>query len=264
MAYYLGVDIGSLTTKVMLIDQEGMPLARAVRRSGYHGRETALQLVDELLRGKGLTAGQIAGTVATGYGRVTFPADREVSEISCQALGMAHLFPGARTVIDIGGQDSKAIRVLPGGRVADFAMNDKCAAGTGRFLEVMAQALEVTVAELGALAAGAAGCSPISSVCTVFAESEVISHLAQGTPREDIVAGVCAAVASRVTSLAGRVGSEPEIAFTGGVARNRGVVRALERDLGHPLLVPADPEVTAALGAALLARSRFNISSSRK
>ena len=255
MHYYLGVDIGSLTTKVVLLDEEGGLTARAVHRSGYRGGETARRLVEELRREQGLAPEQIIRTVATGYGRVTFPADREVSEITCQARGMAHLFPAARTVIDIGGQDSKVMRVLPGGRVADFAMNDKCAAGTGRFLEVMAQALEVPVEELGALAEGAGGRCAISSVCTVFAESEIISHLAQGTPREDIVAGVCAAVAARVASLAARVGVEPEIAFTGGVARNRGVVRALEAELGRALLVPAEPEITAALGAALIART---------
>lgn len=255
MASFLGVDIGSLTTKVVLIDQDAGIVGHMVHRSGYKGRETALRLVDILLRENGLTAGMLGATVATGYGRITFPADREMSEITCQARGIAHLLPSARTVIDIGGQDSKAISILPSGQVADFAMNDKCAAGTGRFLEVMANALEVPLEELGDLAAGAKGCCAISSVCTVFAESEVVSHLAQGASRGDVVAGVCAAVASRVASLVGRVGRVPDIAFTGGVARNRGVAEALNRELGETLLTPADPVTTAALGAALIARS---------
>ncbi len=252
--YYLGVDIGSLTAKVVLVNEAGNLVGRAVRRSGYRGKEVALSLVDELLRESGLSAREVARTVATGYGRVTFPADREISEISCQAAGVVHLFPGVRTVIDIGGQDSKVMQVLPSGRVVDFAMNDKCAAGTGRFLEVMAQALEVRVEDLGKMAAAARERCSISSVCTVFAESEVISNLARGAAREDIVAGVCMSVASRVAAMASRLSREPEVAFTGGVARNTGVVRALAEELGQTLLVPLDPEITAALGAALLGR----------
>ncbi|MCL4515010.1 MAG: acyl-CoA dehydratase activase [Firmicutes bacterium] len=254
--YYLGVDIGSLTTKVVLVDGAGNLVGRVVRRSGYRGKEVALSLVDELLRESGLSAREVARTVATGYGRVTFPADREISEISCQAAGVVHLFPGVRTVIDIGGQDSKVMQVLPSGRVVDFAMNDKCAAGTGRFLEVMAQALEVRVEDLGKMASAARERCSISSVCTVFAESEVVSNLARGAAREDIVAGVCMSVASRVAAMASRLSREPEVAFTGGVARNAGVVRALADELGQTLLVPPDPEITAALGAALLARGK--------
>jgi len=251
--YYLGIDIGSLTTKVVLVDDTGAVAARAADRSGYSGRRVAERLVEEILKEKGLDKKDISATVATGYGRVTFPADREISEITCQARGIAHLFPAARTVIDIGGQDSKVIKLLPGGKVADFAMNDKCAAGTGRFLEVMAGALEVRVEDLDDLAAQSGESCPISSICTVFAESEVISHIAAGRQKADIVAGVCASVAARVASLASRTGLEPEVVFTGGVARNKGVVNALAEHLRCRLLVPEEPEVTAALGAALLA-----------
>ena len=252
--YYLGVDIGSLTTKVVLLEPGGRLVARAVQRSGYRGREVAEKLIAGLLGKTGTSRGEIRATVATGYGRITFPADREVTEISCQARGVARLCPGARTVVDVGGQDSKVVKLLPNGRVLDFVMNDKCAAGTGRFLEVMAQALELSLDDLGDLAGQARHETPISSTCTVFAESEVVSHLAQGAERTDIVAGLCTSVASRVAALVSRVGLERDVVMTGGVARNLGVVRALAAKLGAPVLVPDDPTVTAAYGAALYAR----------
>ncbi len=252
--YYLGVDIGSLTTKVVLLEPGGRLVARAVQRSGYRGREVAEKLIAGLLGETGTSRGAIRATVATGYGRITFPADREMTEITCQARGVARLCPGARTVVDVGGQDSKVVKLLPNGRVMDFVMNDKCAAGTGRFLEVMAQALEVSLDDLGELAGQARNETPISSTCTVFAESEVVSHIAQGAERADIVAGLCTSVASRVAALVSRVGLERDVVMTGGVARNLGVVRALAAKLGAPVLVPDDPTVTAAYGAALYAR----------
>lgn len=253
MSYFVGVDIGSLTTKAVLIDEQRLIIGQSFSRSGFAGKEVALRLVGGLLAKAGLEPGQVSATVATGYGRITYPADREVSEISCQARAIAHLFPGARTVIDIGGQDSKVIKILQNGRVLDFAMNDKCAAGTGRFLEVMAQALEVQVEDLGRLAGEARESCPISSTCTVFAESEVISHIARGAKKSDIVAGACEAVAARVITMAGRVGIEPDLIFTGGVAHNAGVVKALSEKVGLTVTVPPEPEITAALGAALFA-----------
>ncbi|NLL18998.1 MAG: 2-hydroxyglutaryl-CoA dehydratase [Clostridia bacterium] len=253
MTVYVGVDIGSLTTKVVLVNKEGQQLGRATARTGYSGKDVAQRLTEELLEERSLTAGDVGATVATGYGRVTFPADREVSEITCQAKGVAHLFPQVATVIDIGGQDSKVIRVLPGGKVIDFAMNDKCAAGTGRFLEVMAGALEVDLDQVGPLAIKANKVCAISSFCTVFAESEVISHVSRGTPKEEILAGICDAVASRVANMTERTGLELPVVFTGGVAKNQGVAAALSRHLGTELMIPADPQVTAALGAALCA-----------
>ncbi|SFH38857.1 (R)-2-hydroxyisocaproyl-CoA dehydratase activator protein [Desulfotomaculum arcticum] len=251
--FYLGVDIGSLTTKVVLINEAAEIVGRATGRSGYSGKEIALRLTADLLESNGLKNEDVVATVATGYGRVTFPADREISEITCQARGIAHLFNGVGTVIDIGGQDSKVIKLLPGGKVADFAMNDKCAAGTGRFLEVMAGALEVKVEDLGDLASQAGESCPISSICTVFAESEIISHISTGKAKPDIVAGVCDSVAARVASMTARTGLEQEVVFTGGVARNNGVVNALAKHLGCSLSVPPEPEITAALGAALSA-----------
>lgn len=253
MAVYIGVDIGSMTTKVVLVNKEGELLGRATARTGYRGKEVAQRLIEQLLEEQSLSQDEVGATVATGYGRVTFPADREVSEITCQAKGVAHLFPTVSTVIDIGGQDSKVIRVLPGGKVLDFAMNDKCAAGTGRFLEVMAAALEVPLEEVGPLAVQAEKACPVSSFCTVFAESEVISHVSQGIPKDQILAGICDAVASRVAALAERTGLEYPVVFTGGVARNQGVAQALSRHLGEEVMIPPDPQITAALGAALFA-----------
>lgn len=253
MNYYLGIDIGSLTTKAVVLDPEGRLLTSGFVRSGYQSRETGLQLIKNLLAAAGIDKGQIRCTVATGYGRVTFPADREVSEITCQARGIFHLFPSAQTVIDIGGQDSKVIRLLAHGKVGDFAMNDKCAAGTGRFLEVMAGALETDVAELGKLALKSDSEAAVSSICTVFAESEVISLIAKETPKEAIARGICRSVASRVSLLAKRVGLAPDIVFTGGVAKNPAIVRLLQEELQQKLLVPDNPTITAALGAARFA-----------
>lgn len=250
---YIGVDIGSLTVKVVLIHQECEILAHGTARAGYRGREVAANLVEKLLLESGLSKEDVAGTVATGYGRITYPADREVSEITCQARGIHHLFPAARTIIDIGGQDSKVIQLLSNGKVMDFAMNDKCAAGTGRFLEVMASTLDISLNEVGKLSERSQNPTAISSFCTVFAESEVITHVSAGTPKEDILAGVCESVASRVSSLAQRIGLLPDIVFTGGVARNQGVLNALRRQLNHPLLMYNEPSITAALGAALMA-----------
>jgi len=252
MQYYLGVDIGSLTTKVVLINKEENIIGWATKRSGYSGKDQALKLIDTLLNEKGIPKDKVIRTIATGYGRITFPADREVSEITCQAKGVSHLYNQARTIIDIGGQDSKVIKILPGGKVIDFAMNDKCAAGTGRFLEVMANALEVEIDDLGGLAGQAQGTCSISSFCTVFAESEVISHVAASASKQDIVKGVCHSVAERVASMTAGIGLEPELIFTGGVARNGGVAKALNNQLSTDIKIPDNPVITAALGAALI------------
>lgn len=254
--YYLGVDIGSLTVKVVLINENSKIIGHTKARAGFSGRIIATRLKEELLAESGLAAEHVAATVATGYGRVTFPSDREVSEITCQAKGISHLFPGARTVIDIGGQDSKVI-TLSNGKVLDFTMNDKCAAGTGRFLEVMASALEIGWQEIGELVSSSHNPTKISSFCTVFAESEIISQVSAGELKSDILAGVCDSVASRVASMTRRTGLEPEIVFTGGVALNQGVVKALSQQLGFPLLVSPEPVITAALGAALFAKEIF-------
>jgi predicted CoA-substrate-specific enzyme activase len=252
--YFLGVDIGSLTVKVILLNADMKWMSRAVAPSGYGGQEAAEALVARLLQETQLTAPDVAYTVVTGYGRVRFTtADEELSEISCHARGAFHLSPVVRTVIDIGGQDSKAIRLSPSGRVLDFAMNDKCAAGTGRFLEVMATALAVPIAELGALAERSQNPVSISSTCTVFAESEAISHMARGVAKQDVAAGLHRAIASRVLGLAARVGLEPDVMLTGGVALNIGVVGALGELSRQHIRVADDPQTVGALGAALYA-----------
>ncbi|MBC7223118.1 MAG: 2-hydroxyglutaryl-CoA dehydratase [Anaerolineae bacterium] len=262
MSLYLGVDIGALTVKVALVDAEGRLVYRAVRPGGYQAHQVARDLVREGLREAGWTPQGVQAAVVTGYGRVLcdlsdlVARSEQRSEISCHALGVHHLLPQARTVIDIGGQDSKVIRVNGKGQVLDFAMNDRCAAGTGRFLEVMAQALGVPLEELGPLALQARDRVAISSTCTVFAESEVVSHLARGADRAAVAAGLHEAIALRIKGLAARVGVEPEVVLTGGVAQNPAVVEWLGRVLGRAVAVPPEPQVTGALGAALYARSR--------
>ncbi len=249
----IGLDIGSITTKAVVMAGASVR-ARVMIPTGSVPRLAAGQAHREALCQAGLSGEPSA--VVTGYGRLDVPfAARRVTEITCHAVGARFLFPEARTVIDVGGQDSKVIRLDVDGRVQDFAMNDRCAAGTGRFLEVMAAALGLAVEELGPASARATRELTISSLCTVFAESEVISNLAAGEAREDIVAALHRAIARRVHGLAGRVGLEPEVVFTGGVARNAGVVRELERLVGRRLCVPAEPEFTGALGAALLAEA---------
>ncbi|ABB14958.1 acyl-CoA dehydratase activase [Carboxydothermus hydrogenoformans] len=249
---YLGVDIGSLTTKVVLIDRGKNLIAYRYSKTGPAGKETAERLIQEVLIKANISRDDIQGIVATGYGRVLF-SGKEFSEITCQARGIGHLYPEAKTIIDIGGQDSKVISLGKNGKVLDFAMNDKCAAGTGRFLEVMSQALEVRLEEIGELAEKSQEAAKISSVCTVFAESEVISNLSRGQSREAVARGICEAVAARTAILAQKVGVVEPVVFTGGVAKNTGVVAALERKLGVKLLIPEDSTITAALGAALLA-----------
>ncbi|MBM4464804.1 MAG: 2-hydroxyglutaryl-CoA dehydratase [Chloroflexi bacterium] len=252
--YFVGIDIGALTVKAVVLDGTGMVIASDLARSRHDSRQVAARLVEGLLVREGIAAEDVGYTVVTGYGRVTYEAaNEEVSEITCHARGAIHLFPTARTVIDIGGQDSKVIRVHPQGYVTDFAMNDKCAAGTGRFLEVMAEALEVGVEELGPLSQQSRHPVTISSTCTVFAESEVIAQMSRGAPKADIVAGLHAAIASRVAGLAGQVGLEEAVVMTGGVAQNIGVVRALEKQTGLPIHLPPEPQLVGALGAALLA-----------
>jgi len=260
--YFVGIDIGALTVKAVVLDEEGKLVTSGLVRSRHNSRQVAVRLVEGMLARQDIATspprrggkGGVGYTVVTGYGRVTYDAaDERVSEITCHARGAVHLFPPARTVIDIGGQDSKVIRVHTQGYVTDFAMNDKCAAGTGRFLEVMAEALEVGVEELGSLSQQSRHPVTISSTCTVFAESEVIAQMSRGAPKADIVAGLHAAIASRVAGLAGQVGLEEAVVMTGGVAQNIGVVKALEKQIGLPIHLPPQPQLVGALGAALLA-----------
>jgi len=253
----VGIDIGSTSGEALILDGKDI-LAWSIVDTGYNSLRAARQALDKALAETDLPRDQLGRVVATGYGRVAVEfADQQVTEISCYARGIHHIFPHVRTVIDIGGQDSKVVAVGPGGRPLDFAMNDKCAAGTGRFLEVMARVLELDLAELGPSALHARHAAEISSTCTVFAESEVISLVADGVDREDIAAGICRSIAKRVGAMARRVGVEPPVAFAGGVAKNIGVVRALEETLGETLIIPEEPQIVGALGAALLARDGY-------
>jgi predicted CoA-substrate-specific enzyme activase len=248
-----GIDVGSISTKGALVDR-GKLVAAKVIATGYNARRAAEEVFEALVSGAGRHASDVTRVVATGYGRnsVGF-ADRTVTEITCHAAGAHFADPTVRCVIDIGGQDSKAIAMDDRGRVRDFVMNDKCAAGTGRFLEVMARALEVDLDAFGAMALAADRPAAISSLCTVFAESEVISLIARGEARANIIAGIHDAIASRVAAMARRVGVDPPVMMTGGVALNPGVVRSLERQLGHAVRVTAQAQVNGAVGAALLA-----------
>ncbi len=252
--YATGLDVGSTSGEAVILDGDRI-VAYSIVDTGYNSRRAADLALEQALKTAGLERSQLGPIVATGYGRIAIDyANRQVTEISCYARGIHAINPRVRTVIDIGGQDSKVISVSAKGKPTDFQMNDKCAAGTGRFLEVMARALQVELTELGALAARSKTDIPISSMCTVFAESEVITLVAEGVAREDIVAGLHRAIAKRVGAMVKRVGIIPPVAFAGGVAKNAGVRRALELELGEPLIVPEEPQIIGALGAALLAR----------
>jgi predicted CoA-substrate-specific enzyme activase len=253
MSHTAGIDIGSITAKAAVM-REGVLLGTRVIFTGYNSEAAGRRVFDELLGELGLAATAIGGIVATGYGRksVTF-ADKAVTEIMCHAAGAHYLDPSVRSLIDIGGQDSKAVVMDEKGRVKNFTMNDKCAAGTGRFLEVMARALEADLDEFGSLSLKAERPAQISSLCTVFAESEVISLIAKGESRENIIAGIHRAIASRVSAMASRIGLTAPVMMTGGVARNAGVVRALEAAIGMPVVVLPQAQVNGAIGAARLA-----------
>lgn len=250
-----GIDIGSITAKCAILNEKNI-LGTRVIFTGYSAENAGVRVFEELLAELGMEASQVEKTVSTGYGRnsVKF-SNKAVTEITCHAAGAHFLNPKVRTIIDIGGQDSKAIALEDGGRVKDFAMNDKCAAGTGRFLEVMARALELDLGDFGKISDGAGNPARISSLCTVFAESEVISLISRGEGRENIIAGIHESIAARVGAMASRVGINPPVMMTGGVAKNSGVVRAMERKLGVSIEVSPLAQLNGAIGAAVLART---------
>ncbi|OQW97007.1 MAG: 2-hydroxyglutaryl-CoA dehydratase [Desulfobacteraceae bacterium A6] len=249
----LGIDVGSITAKAALV-KDGKLLSTAVIVTGYNSRNAGESVFGKILSEAGIERSEIAGIVATGYGRnsVTF-AGKSITEITCHAAGAHFLNPAVRSVIDIGGQDSKAIVMDEAGKVKDFAMNDKCAAGTGRFLEVMARALEVDINDFGKMSLEADNPARISSLCTVFAESEVISLIAKGESRKNIIAGIHESIGSRVAAMAGRLGLTSPVMMTGGVAKNIGVVKVLEGKTGKPIEVSEMAQLTGAIGAALIA-----------
>lgn len=249
-----GIDIGSLSADAVIMEGRDRVAAYAVIPTGANSETAARRVYEQILLAMGLAEDDIASVGATGYGRSSVPfAGRVVTEITCHAVGARWLFPQAQTIIDIGGQDSKVIRLGSDGRVEDFAMNDKCAAGTGRFLEVMAGSLETEVELLGELAGRGNGQVRISSTCTVFAESEVVALVAKGTPKEDIIRGLHDSVAERIFGMVRRLRGGPPFVMTGGVAKNAGVVRSVASRLGHELLVPEEPQIVGAIGAALMA-----------
>lgn len=250
-----GIDIGSTTTKAVVLGDDGRILGWAVKPTGGNNRRTAELVLDEAAATAGIGRDGVAQVFTTGYGRENVPfAARHVTEITCHAMGVHAACPEVRTIVDIGGQDTKGIQIDGEGKVVEFVMNDKCAAGTGRFLEVMAHALGMTVQDLAVASREATSRVKISSMCTVFAESEVVSLVAKGVPAPDIVWGIHQAVAERSVILLKKLRVAQPIAMSGGVANNRGLVTALEEKLGAPLRIPELPQIMGAVGAATLAQ----------
>ncbi len=252
--YFAGIDLGSTMTKVVIIDEDEKILARVESHTGAEHRRLANKVMEQALEQAKLPFDKITYVVATGYGRINVPfADRQITELTCHARGIVSLFPLARTALDIGGQDAKGLKIKDG-RLIDFVMNDKCAAGTGRFLEVIAKTLGLELEELGALSLKSQDRVNISNTCTIFAQQEIITRLSEGIPIEDIVAGLHEAIASRAAGMLRRLKIEPDVVFTGGVAKNIGVVKAMRENLGYEVLVPEDPLISGAIGAALLGK----------
>ena len=253
-----GIDAGSRAIKIALFDSANMQMAaKGLADQGVRQEELVMELFDRVLTDSDISKEDVASIVATGYGRNSVSiADTTITEITCHAAGVHHLVPEARTVIDIGGQDSKLLRLDTSGKVRDFVMNDRCAAGTGRFLEVVAQRLDTDLGSLGLMAAASEKPAAISSMCVVFAETEITGLLASGTDGNDIVAGVQTAIAERIVAMAGRA-ADPPVIFTGGVAMISGMDKALESTLGQAVTISPDPQMTGALGAAIMASRRI-------
>lgn len=253
MLITVGIDVGSTATKAVIFD--GSIKGRAVMPTGWNPKEAGRRVFEEALNKSGLSPQDVDRIVGTGYGRISLPfIDKKVTEITCHAKGAKWLFPETKTVIDIGGQDSKVISVTQDGGVADFVMNDKCAAGTGRFLQVMTGVLDITLDELGQLAENVEP-AIINSMCTVFAESEIIGLLAQGVSKQAIASGIIHTIAVKLTGLTARIPLHGEITFTGGVANNPAICRMLSAALGIGFNIPPEPQIVGALGAAIIGRN---------
>ena len=251
---YAGIDAGSNTIKAVILGDDGI-ISYHVIKTGMGGDEQAYLCLEEACAKARIGREDIACIYCTGYGReyLSFPQGRR-SEIICHGAGVHWILPEVRTIIDIGGQDSKGIRLNDWGEVENFNMNDKCAAGTGRFLETMATALQVPLEELGGRALRAPEAVRVSSTCTVFAESEVVSHIARGKKRDEILLGVCQSIVDRIAAMVKGIGIKPPLAMTGGVAKNPAVVKLMGERLGLAVFLPPEPQITGALGAALIAR----------
>jgi len=258
VAYAAGVDVGSTQTKAVIVNEQKDIVGRALIDTGANVVRAAQNAFDEALDGVGLSEQEVEYVIGTGYGRyrVTF-GNAQVTEISCHGRGAAHLFPKTRTVVDMGGQDTKALRIGDDGEIIDFFMNDKCAAGTGRFLGAASTALDIPLDQLGETALKSDKPVRVSTTCTVFAESEVLAWLGRGKKIENILWGVHKSIASRSVALLRRVGIEDEITFTGGVSRNVGMIKALEERLETKLNVSEDCHYMGAMGAALFALDRI-------
>jgi len=250
-----GIDMGAKTIKVVIVD-DGNMVGKAMTIAGFEATESAERAYTTALGEAGLAEGDVERIASTGAGRRYAPhAKHDVSEVKCAVKGAIDLYPNARTVIDVGAEEGRAIRCTEDGNVMDFALNEKCAAGAGAFTEAMSRALEVKVEELGPMSVKSTNAIPMNAQCAVFAESEVVSLLHAKTPKEDIARAVHDAIASRIVSLARKVGFEPDVVLIGGLARNVGFVDSLQRALGCDVLIPSDPEYIGAYGAALAARA---------
>ena len=254
--FFAGIDIGSTMSKAVIVDAAGAMRSYVVGPTGAEHRRRANKVMEDVMQKAGIILDEVAYIISTGYGRVNVPfADKQVTELTCHARGVSSLFPDVKTAIDIGGQDAKVLKIK-NGKLTDFLTNEKCAAGTGRFLEVAAETLGLDLNEMGRISLQTDTPVKINSLCTIFAQQEIISRLSEGQPLPDILAGVYIAVTTRVVKLARQLKVEPPVVFTGGVAKNAGMVKAMETVLGMPVLVPEEPLITGALGAAILARDQ--------
>lgn len=251
-----GIDVGSVSSEAVVLDRSDEKFnisAYVIAPTGGDSQEAARNVFEEALARSGFSRQDIGSIVATGYGRLNIPfATKNITEISCHARGVINFFPDTKTVIDTGGQDSKVIKLDSKGSPADFLMNDKCAAGTGRFLEVMAKALDIKLTDFAFIFNSTREKVDISSTCTVFAESEIVSLIGHGIEKNRIVKGLVYSITDRIVSMVERIGLEEPVCMTGGVAKNAAVLKALEERLKLRISVPAEPQITGALGAALL------------
>lgn len=251
--YFAGIDIGSTMTKVVILNQ-GI-IASIIGPTGPEQRRLANKVMEETLKRAALSIEEMTFIVATGYGRINVPfADKQFTEITCHAKGIVHRFPEARTVIDIGGQDVKGIKIDSSGKIVDFVMNDKCAAGSGRFIEVIADTLEVALDQVGERSLQSKKPAKISNICTIWAQQEVASSLAEGVDVADLLAGIHQSLADRIVRMVSRLRVEPSVIVTGGGGKNKGLLKALSEQLEQDVFVPEEPLLTGALGAALMGR----------
>jgi (R)-2-hydroxyacyl-CoA dehydratese activating ATPase len=253
MNYFAGIDVGSTMTKVVILN--GGVIASIIGPTGPEQRRLANKVMEEALKKAAISFKTITYIVSTGYGRINVPfADKQFTEITCHARAIVRLFPKAKIIIDIGGQDVKGIKIDEAGKIIDFVMNDKCAAGSGRFIEVIADTLGVPLDEVGNLSLQSKTPAKVSNICTIWAQQEVAARLAEGVPVTDLLAGVHQSLADRILRMVNRLRVEDVVIVTGGGAKNKGLLKALSEQLDHEILVPEEPLITGALGAALLGK----------